>query len=232
VAIVRFPVVATQKYTEVFDATTANYGGSTVSWTVPAGVTKIKVTTIGAGGSGGDFEWADDYGIRKVSTGNIDSTSNSSNSSGGTNGQNTTFTYGTGGGAVVYTGAGGLKGPAMIWKTKEVRSVDDTSLSVSTSSGGGTTFGSNSGPAGTWTPGKGYFGWIGYSFISVTWTATTRGGGEITNYRNFIPSPGCDAIPVVHSLEVTPGTVCSIYIGENEGNNNGESGGVVIEYVK
>lgn len=231
-AIVKYPEVAVQKFTEVYDATTANYGGSTVSWTVPAGVTKIQVTTIGAGGGLGDYDWAEDYGVRKVSTGVIDSTSNSGSSTGAANGQNTTFTYGTGGGAPVYTGPGGLKGSAMIWKTKEVRSVDDTSLSVSTSSGGGTTFGSNSGPGGTWTPGKGYSGSIFYSFISVTWTATTRGGGEITNYRNFTPPAGLDAIPVTHSINVTPGTVCSIYIGNGAGNNNGEAGGVIIEYVK
>lgn len=183
------------------------------TWTCPTGVTQIKLTLIGAGGTAGD--------VLAVTT-NAQSGGAFSNTAAGS----TTFIVG----GTTYTALGGKKGDSVsiTGPAFDVIGGNPTSTSSSNNGGLGTDFsrypGCGGAPAWTYAQTQTTFDVLG-EFLTHTSRASAKG------YR------GQDGIIEVSQVTVVPATVYSFSIGAGSGYTNsttsyaGSNGAVIIEYV-
>ena len=228
-----------------------NTAGNSTTWTCPAGVTKVSVVCIGAGGG-----WTDSTGDTTITFGSVTLTAeggksrNTNASAGGsssggdqnwTGGAGASSSYGAGGGgAAGYSGDGqtGAGGGAMFANDYPHGSGCGAGGKSVTNSGSGDSDGGERGGGGVGMYGKGddatFWGKGGSGGQdSQGWNGADYGGGGGVTNQTGTRSGGGGGLCWKNNIAVVPGTTYNAYIGGggNGGTDIGAGGQGIIRII-
>lgn len=228
-----------------------NTAGNSTTWTCPAGVHKVSVVCIGAGGG-----WTDSTGDTTITFGSVTLTAgggksrNTNASAGGsssggdqnwTGGMGASSSYGAGGGgAAGYSGDGqtGAGGGAMFANDYPHGSGCGAGGKSVTNSGNGDSDGGERGGGGVGMYGKGddatFWGKGGSGGQdSQGWNGADYGGGGGVTNQTGTRSGGGGGLCWKNNIPVVPGTTYNAYIGGggNGGSDVGAGGQGIIRII-